>query len=237
MTGETPRRRHSPAVYRRRRIAVLIAVLVVAGLIWLLVAQPWRGNASEGAAPQTEKTQEGAGSLPVPTAGATPAKTPTGKASTDETTGGKATPKPTPSGTPAAEPCVGSDIAVEAVTSQDAYSNDQVPSFSIRLTNEGDADCTLNVGTSGQVFTVTSGSDTWWRSTDCQSEPSDMVVLLTAGQTVSSASPLTWDRTRSAVGTCDDETRPRAPGGGASYHLAVEIGGVAATETTQFLLY
>ena len=84
---------------------------------------------------------------------------------------------------------------------------------------------------------ITSGSDTWWRSTDCQSEPSDMVVLLTAGQTVSSASPLTWDRTRSAVGTCDDETRPRAPGGGASYHLAVEIGGVAATETTQFLLY
>ena len=62
-------------------------------------------------------------------------------------------------------------------------------------------------------------------------------VLLTAGQTVSSASPLTWDRTRSAVGTCDDETRPRAPGGGASYHLAVEIGGVASTETTQFLLY
>ncbi|MFB8146011.1 hypothetical protein ACFC1W_04620 [Microbacterium sp. NPDC056003] len=232
MTGETPRRRHSPAVYRRRRIVLLIGVLLVAALIWLLVAQPWRSTASEGAEPQTEKTQDAAGSLPVPTAGATPGVTPTGEAPAVD-----ATPKPTPSGTPAAQPCVGSDITVEAVTSQESYSNDQVPSFSIRLTNDGDADCTLNVGTSGQVFTVTSGSDTWWRSTDCQSEPSDMVVLLTAGQTVSSASPLTWDRTRSAVGTCDDETRPRAPGGGASYHLAVEIGGVASTETTQFLLY
>ena len=231
MTGETPRRRHSPAVYRRRRIVLLIGVLLVAALIWLLVAQPWRSTASEGAAPHPEPPRAGPAPRPAPPAAPPRGRTPTGVAAA------ASTPKPTPSGTPAAQPCVGSDITVEAVTSQESYSNDQVPSFSIRLTNDGDADCTLNVGTSGQVFTVTSGSDTWWRSTDCQSEPSDMVVLLTTGQTVSSASPLTWDRTRSAVGTCDDETRPRAPGGGASYHLAVEIGGVASTETTQFLLY
>ncbi|MNY65604.1 hypothetical protein D3C86_2028970 [compost metagenome] len=95
----------------------------------------------------------------------------------------------------------------------------------------------MNVGTSAQSFTVTSGDDIWWRSTDCQSEPSDMIVLIGAGQTVSSAAPLTWDRTRSAVGTCADGNRPMAPGGGASYHLSVEIGGIASTEPKQFLLY
>ena len=96
----------------------------------------------------------------------------------------------------------------------------------------------MNVGTATQVFTITSGSDTWWRSTDCQSEPSDMVVLLAAGQTVSSATPLVWDRTRSAVGTCAaDANRPKAPGGGASYHLAVEIGGIPSAQTRQLLLY
>ena len=82
-----------------------------------------------------------------------------------------------------------------------------------------------------------SGSDVWWRSTDCQSEPSDMVVLLAAGQTVTSAAPLTWDRTRSAVGTCDDADRQAAPGGGASYHVSVEIGGIGSTQSKQMLLY
>ena len=64
-----------------------------------------------------------------------------------------------------------------------------------------------------------------------------MVVLLTAGQTVASAAPLVWDRTRSSVDTCSDSDRPRAPGGGASYHLEVEIGGIISTESAQLLLY
>lgn len=210
---------------------IVVILAIAAAVTWLLVAQPWSGAATEGS-PVTSKTQEGASALPVPSS----KPSPTATAPADE--GSTASPSPTPTDTaPAAEPCVGSDITVEAVTSQDSYSADQQPEFSIRLTNAGSTDCTLNVGTSGQAFTVTSGSDTWWRSTDCQSEPSDMVVLLTAGQTVSSASPLVWDRTRSAVGTCGDETRPQAPGGGSSYHLTVEIGGVASTDSVQFLLY
>jgi hypothetical protein len=64
-----------------------------------------------------------------------------------------------------------------------------------------------------------------------------MVVTLKAGQEVTSAEPITWDRTRSNVGTCDDENRPRAPGGGASYHVAVSIGGFDAVNTRQILLY
>ncbi|WP_205791401.1 hypothetical protein [Microbacterium sulfonylureivorans] len=234
MTGQPPRRRHSPAVYRRRRLVLLLAILaIVAGVVWLLVAQPWSGSANEGAAdPQTSQTPSGSGSLPVPSSEPTPSAT-----AESEDGAATASPRPSPSGTPSAEPCVATDIDVEAITTQDSYSADQSPAFSIRLTNTGSTDCTFNVGTSGQAFTVTSGSDTWWRSTDCQSEPSDMIVLLTAGQTVTSSAPLTWDRTRSAVGTCDDDTRPRAPGGGSSYHLAVEIGGVASTDTAQFLLY
>ena len=183
-------------------------------------------------ASETAKTQDAATALPVPSS----KPSPSAAADADEDAE-PSSPSPTPASTPAAEPCIARDIDVVAVTSQDSYSADQEPAFSIQLTNSGAADCTLNVGTSGQAFTVTSGSDTWWRSTDCQSEPSDMVVLLAAGQSVSSAAPLLWDRTRSAVGTCDDETRPRAPGGGSSYHLSVEIGGIASTQSAQFLLY
>ena len=235
MTGTPARRRHSPAVYRRRRLVLIIALLVIAGVIWLLIAQPWRGWGAEStgddARPQTQNT---ATSLPVPTS---PQPNPTGTGAVEgAVVEGTSTPSATPGATPTAQPCVAGDIVVEPVTTQDSYTSDQSPQFLISLTNNG-ADCTLNVGTSAQSFTVTSGSDTWWRSTDCQSEPSDMIVLVAAGQTVSSAAPLEWDRTRSAVGTCGDTTRPVAPGGGASYHLSVEIGGVASTEPKQFLLY
>lgn len=212
---------------------LLIALLVIAGVVWLLIAQPWAVAATDSSdKPDPGQQQSTAESLPVPSGQATTGGTETGAVEGAVVEGAT----PTPGATPAALPCVASEITVEAVTSADTYAGDQNPQFSISLTNNG-ADCTLNVGTTAQSFTVTSGDDVWWRSTDCQSEPSDMVVLIAAGQTVSSAAPLTWDRTRSAVGTCADGNRPLAPGGGASYHLSVEIGGIASTEPKQFLLY
>ena len=207
---------------------LIVALLAIAALVWLLIAQPWRGAAAESARPSAEQSQDAATSLPAPTPGAGGGS---GQALPPEGT----TVDPSPStGAPA---CTQGDVKVEAVTDSDAYGSGQNPQLSIRLTNTGTADCSLNVGTSAQVFTIMSGEDTWWRSTDCQSESSDMVVLLAAGQTVSSAAPLTWDRTRSAVGTCGDAARDVAPGGGASYNLSVQIGGIASTQSTPFLLY
>ena len=240
MSGTTARRRHSPAVYRRRRIVLLVGIVVIAVGIWLMIAQPWRGAASEGQErADPAPTQDAATSLPIPSSAETPAAD---EAADDQAAGEEADANdtaatPSPSATPTAEACLSRDVKVEAVTDQPTYASGQNPQLSIRLTNSGSADCTLNVGTSAQVFTITSGSDIWWQSTDCQSEPSDMVVLLAAGQTVASAAPLTWDRTRSSVGTCADADRPRAPGGGSTYHLAVEIGGIASTDTAQLLLY
>ena len=217
---------------------VLLALVAIAALVWVLIAQPWRGAAADQVEAQPASTRAVATDLPVPsdsTPGATPSVTPTPAETPDAATDASATPDPT--ATPTAKPCVARDITVEPLTDQDTYEAGQNPQLSIRLTNNGSADCTLNVGTSGQAFTIVSGSDVWWRSTDCQTEPSDMVVLLAAGQSVSSAAPLTWDRTRSAVGTCDDADRQTAPGGGASYHLSAEIGGIASTQSTQMLLY
>jgi hypothetical protein len=230
MSGTNPRRRHSPAVYRRRRLVLLIAVLAVIAIVWLLIAQPWSGSASDGESqPESASTQQAATELPIPGAAAeTPQAEPAPDAEPTETTT-----LPTPS----AVVCAPDDILVEALSDQDSYGSGQNPQLSIRLTNEGDDDCTLNVGTSTQVFTIASGSDTWWRSTDCQTEPSDMPVLLAAGQAVTSTAPLEWDRTRSSTTTCADPNRETAPGGGASYHLSVEIGGISSSQSKQLLLY
>lgn len=224
----TRRRAHSAAVYRRRRLAVLIvALLVVAVVVWLLIAQPWRGLAFASDPTPSPTPSRTASATPTPSG--TPTPTPTPEATPAGT--------PTPAATGTAKPCLPSAVLVETVTDADTYQAGQNPQLSIRLTNEGDVDCTLNVGTTTQVFTITSGNDVWWRSTDCQTEPSDMIVTLAAGQTVSSAAPLAWDRTRSSVATCGTGSREAAPAGGASYHVTVEIGGIPATSSKQILLY
>jgi cytoskeletal protein RodZ len=232
MSGTTSRRRHSPAVYRRRRLAVLlIAVVVVAGLVWLFVAQPWRSVAASGDAPAPSPAATSAS--PTPSV-STPVETEAPPA--DGEAAGASGDAPSSQMTPTAEGCLPGSISVEAVTNQQTYASGQNPELSIKLTNTSGVDCTLDVGTSSQSFTISSGSDVWWRSTDCQSEPSSMIVLLKAGQEVSSAAPLTWDRTRSSTSSCQGQ-RPAAPGGGATYHLSVAIAGIPSANTAAFQLY
>lgn len=217
------RRRPSPAVYRRRRlVALLLALVVVGGIVALVLAlwQPWRGGAEATPTPA------------VSSSGPTVAPT-TPPAETSAETSAPA-PDPEASGTdPAIAACSTADISVLAVTDKDVYAAGESPQLSITLSNNGAAPCLINVGTATQSFVITSGSDTWWRSTDCQSESSDQVVQLAAGQTVSSVTPVTWDRTRSSVDTCGS-SRPQAPAG--YFHLQVSIGGIQAADTRMFEL-
>ncbi len=209
-------------------MVLLLAFVVVAGLAWLLIAQPWRTAAQ----PRPTVTAGGStGSLPAVHQSADPSVAPTAPAPTATAH------VPSPSPSASVTTCQPTALRVLAVTDRDVYSAGQNPQLSISLTNAGTKDCTLDVGTATQVFTVSSGSDVWWRSTDCQTEPASQVVLLTAGQTVTSAAPVVWDRTRSSVQTCASSQRPRAPAGGASYHLSVQIAGVASPTTKQFQLY
>ncbi|MGX1583349.1 hypothetical protein ACWH95_02245 [Microbacterium sp. NPDC055502] len=212
--------RRSAAVYRRRRLVVLLGLILVLAVIgvsvWLLVARPWAAATDATPAPTSSSTTE---TTPPPTGSASPA------------------PTPSASETPAVVACQAKDIEVTAVTDADTYAAGVTPRLSISLTNKGATDCTIDVGSSTQVFTVSSGADVWWRSTDCQENPSSMIATLTAGSTVVSKEPVVWDRTRSSVETCAQENRQRAPGGGASYHVAVSIGGFPSATTAQFLLY
>lgn len=215
--------RRSAAVYRRRRLVVILGLILVVAAIgvgaWLLIARPWA--AAETATPQPSTSTS---------------ESPTADPTTDTPS---ASPSATPSGeqTPAVVACEAKDIEVAAVTDAESYPSGALPKLSISLTNKGTTDCTMDVGSTTQVFTVSSGADVWWRSTDCQENPSSMIATLKAGTTVTSKDPVVWDRTRSSVETCDQENRQRAPGGGASYHVEVSIGGFPSLSTAQILLY
>jgi hypothetical protein len=127
-------------------------------------------------------------------------------------------------------------VAVEAITDQDSYDPGEEPELSLSVTNTGTVPCVLNAGTTTQVFTITSGADVYWTSTDCQTDEVDAEVTLEPKIPVSTKTPLVWDRTRSSPETCEITDREPAPGEGASYYLSVSVGGVASANPAQFLL-
>ena len=137
---------------------------------------------------------------------------------------------------PADAVCDPAVVTVEAITDKDSYDPDEEPELSLSVTNTGAIPCVLNAGTSTQVFTITSGADAYWTSTDCQTDPTDAEVTLEPGDAVSTKTPLTWDRTRSSPETCEITDREAVPGEGASYYLSVSVGGISAAGPTQFLL-
>jgi cytoskeletal protein RodZ len=235
MMSDQPRtRRHSPAVYRRRRLVLIVAAVAVIAVVWLLIAQPWSGAAdTSDPAPSPSRS---ASASPSATPTPSPESSPTATAVNPGDAMPDASVQPEDAPPAEVEACTAGDVLVEPLTDKESYAAGEQPQISLRLTNRGAEACSLNVGTTQQVYTVTSGDDTWWRSTDCQSEPSDMVVTLSAGQVVESATPIAWDRTRSSVDTCDGG-RPQAPGGGASFHVAVSIGGIEGRSTKQIFLY
>lgn len=132
--------------------------------------------------------------------------------------------------------CAAKDVLVEAVTDKTVYEAGEQPQLSVTITNTGKNVCVLNAGTMAQVFTIKSGEEVYWLSTDCQVDPIDAEVSLAPGAPISSSVPIVWDRTRSSVETCDGP-REAVPSGGASYHLSVAVDGFESETSKQFLLY
>ncbi|GAA0432359.1 hypothetical protein [Leifsonia naganoensis] len=195
-------------VYWRRRLILGIGLLAVILVIVLIIVRP---GASDGAP------------APASTTGAPKATTP------------PATSIPTSSASASGAACDKANVRVEAVTDKATYAAGELPQLSVAITNTGSAACKIDAGTAQQLFTITSGSEVYWKSTDCQTDKVDAEVLLQPGKTISSQTPITWDRTRSDPSTCQ-ASREQVPAAGASYHLTTTVAGIESPETKQFIL-
>lgn len=205
----------SSRVYWRRRLVVGLALVAIVVVILLIVFAP-RGK-SDATAPIA--THTATTSTPKPTT--RPTTNPTTVPTTKATASGKA--------------CTASAIDVEAITDANSYGPGVQPQLSFSITNTGTKACTFDAGTAKQVFTITSGNEVYWKSSDCQTNPVDTVILLEPGKMLTS-NPIAWDRTRSDPSTCSDKQRQAVPAAGASYHLKVQVDGVTSKTTKQFLL-
>ena len=227
--SRTPGRgKPSPEVYRRRRIVVGVALLVVLALvIWAVIAVVGfftkspdaaappvpavssSSVSSPSSAPSTAASAEASGS-----ASGSAAASEQGSASAASSEAGSA------SAQAAGDSCSSGDIKLTAATDKATYAPAEKPVLEMKIQNTGSEDCTVNVGTSQQEFSIVSGSDRIFSTTDCRTDASDSDMTVKAGATESAH--FTWDRLRSAPGCKDVETKPR-PG---TYTFSAKLGDV-----------
>ncbi|PQZ89014.1 hypothetical protein CQ018_15790 [Arthrobacter sp. MYb227] len=200
--------RPSAQVFRRRRLAVLIAGLLVIGLL------VWGGIALAGALrPGTSDTptqQDSQGNTP--------------KADEPGTQDPAAENNADPSAS--ATGCVAEDVSVVASTSQSTLGPSQNPVLIMTIKNEGKFACTVNVGTSQQEFTVMSGSDRIFSTSDCLADPRDVEIIMPAGS--SETARFTWERVRSAPGCKVVAAKPR-PGW---YGFTAKLGNLTSAKAS-----
>lgn len=210
-----PPPRVSPRVYRRRRLVVFLGLIAVITAVVLIIVRP--GQAEPQAAPTATPIAKPT-STPVVTASATP------------------TPTPTPTvDVSSYKECSVKNLVVEPITDSPDYPAGVLPNLSLSIQNTSGTACYYNVGTNAQQFTITSGAETYWMSTDCQTEKSETLAILEPGVVYPSA-PVVWERVRSSPDTCGGE-RPIVPADGASYYLTTKVGEVSSKTSKQFLLY
>ncbi len=195
-----------PQVYWRRRLIVGLGVVAVVIIILLIVFRPAAGEPDD-AAPTTDGGDKQAA----------------------ETT--ESTDAPEQEEGAACNPEL---ISISPVTDKGEYGSGQQPMISMSIVNDGAVACVMDVGTDMQVYEITSGTELYWKSTDCQVEKTPQKVALEPG-TPQTTTPIPWDRTRSSESTCKSD-RPPVTAGGASYHLTVHLGDLKSEKTAQFLL-
>lgn len=215
--------RPSTAVYRRRRIvAGILALLVVAGLIAGIAAAA-SALRQDGAAASDSGTEA---TLPGPDS-----KQPgTGTAETAPVAKPSAEPAATPSAAPgaatgAAKPCPSESVRVAATTDALSYSTGATPVLTMTVTNVGAEACEVNVGTSQMEFTVTSGADRIFSSVDCQQAGEDLMKTIQPNSV--ETAKFTWERQRSAPGCSEVPSNPN-PG---TYMFAARLGDISSENT------
>ncbi|MHA7199634.1 hypothetical protein [Arthrobacter alkaliphilus] len=201
--ARTPQgRRPSPAVYRRRRLVVFGALLVVLAML-VAGAVAMSSSLSGKADPGVAKTQ------------ATVAA-PASQAPSTDPVAATATTSATPV-------CDLNLVTVTASTDQPAYAAGQNPVLSMKITNGGVAPCQVNVGTSQMEFLVMSGDDRIFSSKDCQAKGDDLVKQIDPGKSETANFP--WQRNRTTEGCGVISAKPAT----GTYTFKAVLGNKAST--------
>jgi hypothetical protein len=221
-TPQAPRRQ-SPEVYRRRRIAAGVLVVLILGVlgigVWAAVAAV--SSTAGGPGPEAQQSLAATASPSASATGTAGASQPASSAASPSASSGQGSATPSPSATPACDPHL---ITVSAATDKASYAPADKPVFTLKVTNGNTVPCGVNVGTTQMEFLVVSGADRIFSSKDCQADAQDLIKTIPAGGSETANFP--WQRVRSTEG-CKAVTGEPKPG---VYVLTASLGPVTSSK-------
>ncbi|MEZ5151521.1 hypothetical protein [Rhodococcus zopfii] len=221
-----------PEIYwRRRALAVGVGLVVLALVVWLVLALTGGGDDPEAentaaevtsttATPATTAADATAEASAAGSGGGTAAGTSGTETSSPQTTGSGTTVAPV-----AAGQCPDQSLAVRVTADQPNYRIGNEPAFTIVITNIGTVQCERDLGAGLQQVMVYSldGATRLWSNTDCFPESTADVRTLAPGD--QAAFSVKWSGTTSAPG-CQ---QPREPVGPGAYSVVGQLGGLRST--------
>ncbi|RNE49871.1 hypothetical protein [Corynebacterium alimapuense] len=219
MSNRSPRRLPKE-IYVRRRIAALVAILVLVGLLsWGMVA--FANRSGESTQDESNAASAIATSTTVTSSETSSASSSTSAPSSEETT--ESEEPATESSTLAAAEAVGcelSDLQIVATSDRSSYDADMQPTFYMTVTNSTSSDCVIDLDEDVLRFEVYHLSDNRrvWADTDCYASVLDGEETFEAeGERSFQA---VWSRLGSEEGQCSDR-EPVEPG---AYFVHAVIG-------------
>ena len=214
-----------PEIYRRRRIAAGVGLLVLVLVLVLIVrAITGGGGDSTETAADSSTSSATAGSSEFATGSADASS----GVSTSETSGsseaGEASEGADPSESRTAEPtgtCNVDDLRLEVRSGAPTYAGGQLPDFIMSVTNNSEADCTVDLEANPMSFEVfnLASYERIWGDTDCNEPTATEDIDLAAGESRNFALN-GWSRTTSAPDQCAD----RADAGTGAFLLYGHLG-------------
>ena len=225
---ETPDNRPlPPEIYARRRVAALVVILVLVGLlVWGLTAWARSGSGAETestapATPTQQITTEP--TVPAPTDEETTTSTPTSTKETpasESATASTTASSSTTANAAAKDTCELGDLQIEAQTSEPSYAAGNQPVLYMKVTNPTKADCTINLDNEKLRFEVYTmdNNERVWSDVDCYPP------VIAGEETFKPNEPRMFEARWSATGSQPGQCTDRQPVGAGAYYLHAVIG-------------
>lgn len=202
--GDVSNRRLPEEIYVRRRVAAVVVLLVVIGLlVWGMVAFANRGDEPEAPVASETTTTE----TTATTASSEESTTETTAASTSE----EASEEPSETtvaaeGAEGKETCELADLRITATSDRPGYGPNVQPTFYMTVANPTDADCEINLDDEQLRFEVYNleNNNRVWADTDCYPSVLGGDETFEAGDERSFQA--VWSRLESQPGQCSNRT-------------------------------
>jgi hypothetical protein len=241
-------RRPLPMTYWRRRfLALVVGLAILAVIAWAFSGVLAVGGASPAASAGHRSSGRGAdtrgAASGVSGGGGASGSAAAPRASTSYTPAALSSPAP-PGGPPSASPspdraqsagsassglpsaCRPGEVVLSLFSSQDSYGHGQLPEFDVDVVSTAARTCAFNVGPKYLALVITARGKRIWSSADCVAGQGSLLTDLARG--VPTVLPLPWDRETSAPG-CKAASRQVAAG---SFAAAASDGGLASNSVT-----